>query len=195
MKIKNNRGLTLIELMVTIAVVAIIALIAPPMLANMLNTNRSIAHYNQVAGTLALARSESIKRGMIISICGSSDGATCDTSDWEDGWLVFADVDRDGVFDAGDTKLRIVAALQDDYTLRLSNSDVASTLQYRADGALRDRDSDGFDRGTFTICDKSGSATKAKALNINILGRASKAQDTDTNDIVEDILGADVACP
>lgn len=197
MKIKNNHGLTLIELLVTIAVVAILALLGPPMLANMLDTNRSIAHYNKVAGTLALARSESIKRGVIISVCGSTDGATCDTSDWEDGWIVFTDIDKDGVVDTadGDTILRIADGLQDGYTLRLSNSDDATTLQFRGDGALRDRGNDGFDRGTFTICEKTGTTTKAKALNINILGRATKARDTDTDKTVEDIAGTDVTCP
>ena len=55
MNMKNNRGLTLIELLVTMAVVVIVAVIAPPMLANMLDSNRSIAHYNKLAGSLALA--------------------------------------------------------------------------------------------------------------------------------------------
>jgi type IV fimbrial biogenesis protein FimT len=196
MNMKNHRGLTLIELLVTVAVVAILAMIGPPMLASMLDSNRSIAHYNQLAGSLALARSESIKRGVVVSVCGSSDdGDSCNTANWESGWLVFADVNKDGVVDAGDTKLRIVAGLQDDYTLRLSNSDLATTLQYRTDGALRDRGNDGFDRGTFTICDKSGDATKARAINLNILGRPSKARDTNSSNTVEDITGADVTCP
>ncbi len=192
---KNNRGLTLIELLVTVAVVVIIAVLAPPMLANMLDSNRSIAHYNKLAGSLALARSESIRRGAIISICGSSDGASCNTANWETGWLVFADTNKDGTVDGGESILHIVAALQDNYTLRLSNSDQITTLQYRADGALRDRDGDGFDRGTFTICDAAANITKAKALNLNITGRPSKARDTNSSDTVEDITGTDVTCP
>ena len=104
---KNNRGLTLIELLVTVAVVVIIAVLAPPMLANMLDSNRSIAHYNKLAGSLALARSESIRRGAIISICGSSDGASCNTANWETGWLVFADTNKDGTVDSGESKSQL----------------------------------------------------------------------------------------
>lgn len=199
MNTQNNRGLTLIELLVTVAVVAIVAVVAPPMLANMLDSNRNVAHYNQLAGTLALARSEAIKRGIVVSVCGSSNGTSCNTPNWESGWLVFTDIDRDGAVDAGDgdTILRIAEALQDGYTLRLSNADLATTLQYRTDGTLRDRDNDGSDRGTFTICDRSADVTKARAVNLNILGRPSKAKDTDTtsDNTVNDITGVDVTCP
>ncbi len=192
---KNNSGLTLVELLVTVAVVAILAIIAPPMLANILDSNRSIAQYNQLAGSLALARSEAIKRGVVISVCGSSDGATCDTANWESGWLVFTDIDRDGVVDGGETILRIGNGLSSGYTLRLTNADFNTYVSYRGDGALRDRNNDGFDRGTFTICDQSADTKKARAINLNLLGRPSKAKDTDSSDTVEDITGTDVTCP
>lgn len=194
---KKYSGFTLIELLVTLAVIAILVLVGTPMVASILGSNKTVANYNKVAGSLALARSEAIKRGATISICGSTDGATCDTSNWEDGWIVFVDFDKNLAVDAGDgdTILRIGEALGDGYTLRLSQSDVATSLQYRTDGTLRDRDADGFDSGTFTLCDKDGTVTKARAINVNIIGRPGKATDTNSNNTVEDITGADVTCP
>lgn len=197
---KNNYGFTLIELIVTLAVVSIVLLTGIPMLNQMTTSNRLVTQINNIAGSLAVARNESIKRGQSITLCGSTDGATCNTSNWESGWIVFTDADNNAVLNStSETMLKIVGQFSGGSTLRLSGSDSASILRYRSNGALRDQDGDATrtDKGTFTLCEQAATTTTARAINLNPLGRVSRAEDTDTtkDNIVNDINGANVTCP
>lgn len=89
---REQRGFTLIELMVTIAVLAIVVSIAGPSFTSMINNNRSAAVGEELAGAFNYARSEAVKRGDRVSICASSDGATCSAAGtWSQGWIVFTD--------------------------------------------------------------------------------------------------------
>lgn len=197
---KNNHGFTLIELIVTLAVVSILLLTGIPMLNQMTTSNRLVTQINSIAGSLSVARSESIKRAESITLCGSTDGATCDTSNWESGWIVFTDADNNAVLNStSETMLKIVAPFNGGSTLRLSESDSTNIMRYKSDGSLRDQNADATrtDKGTFTLCEQSASTTTAKAINVNALGRVSRAEDTDTtkDSIVNDINGANVTCP
>lgn len=196
---KKNHGFTLIELIVTLAVVSILLVTGIPMLNQMTASNRLVTQINNIAGSLAVARSESIKRGGSITLCGSTDGGTCDTSNWESGWIVFSDANNNAVLDsATEAMLKIVGPFTGGSTLRLSQSDSASIIRYRSDGSLRDQDADASrtDRGTFTLCPSDLSITKAKAININALGRVSRAEGaTATEKPVHDITGVDITCP
>lgn len=73
------RGFTLVELMVTIAVAAILITIAVPGFQALVQNNRATTLANQLTTAINLARSEAIRRGEIVSVC---------TVDWEDGWWV-----------------------------------------------------------------------------------------------------------
>jgi type IV fimbrial biogenesis protein FimT len=85
-------GFTLIELMVTLAVAAIVLSIALPSFnASMLN-NKSNALGEDFNTALNYARSEAIKRSARVSICSSDDGINClGAADWKKGWMVFLD--------------------------------------------------------------------------------------------------------
>lgn len=196
---KKNNGFTLIELMVALTVFAILVAVGIPQINQLTNKNRMVSEINYIAGSLALARSESVRRGRIVTLCGSTDSATCDTTSWESGWIVFMDVNKDTTVDAGDgdTILKIGDALTAGNTLRLLKSDNAGILQFKPDGTLRDSSNDGFDDGTFVLCENTKTTTEAKAVNVNRLGRASRAEDTDTtaDNIVNDVDGVDITCP
>lgn len=87
---KRARGFTLIELMVTVAVVAIVLGIAVPSFQKQILNNKSITLGDEFAQALNYARSEAVKTKKRVSICASSDGATC-TGNWTDGFIVFRD--------------------------------------------------------------------------------------------------------
>jgi type IV fimbrial biogenesis protein FimT len=98
-------GFSLIELMVTIAVAAVLLAIGLPSFQSSLRSNRTATATNELLSSLALARSEGIRSTHSGGVCPSSDGNTCGT-DWAKGWLVFADQNSNGALDAGETVLR-----------------------------------------------------------------------------------------
>ena len=85
-----QRGVTLIELMVTVAVLAILLGIGVPSFRSFIQNARATTQANEFLTALNLARSESLKRARPISVCGTTDNQSCNGS-WDDGLLVFRD--------------------------------------------------------------------------------------------------------
>lgn len=84
-------GLTLVELMVTLAIFAVLVGVAAPSFNSLMLGPRLGSWANEMSASATLARSEAIKRNGTVTLCASSDGAACATSgDWEQGWIVTA---------------------------------------------------------------------------------------------------------
>jgi len=103
----RSSGFTLVELMVTLSVAAIMIALAAPSFASIFNSNRLAGTANELLATLQSARIEAVRRNLRTVVCRSDDGATCNTAsgNWG-GWISFVDTDRSGVFNAGDVLLR-----------------------------------------------------------------------------------------
>jgi type IV fimbrial biogenesis protein FimT len=86
----NARGFTLLELMVTIGVAGVLLTLGVPSFVDVVRNNRAATNVNELVTAFSIARSESIRRGWNVSVCRSSDGATCGAT-WSDGWIVFRD--------------------------------------------------------------------------------------------------------
>jgi type IV fimbrial biogenesis protein FimT len=113
MSLRPSKGFTLVELMTTVAVVAILSTIAYPSFQGILRSNRMAATSNQLIGALSLARSEAVMNTRGAGVCASTVGTSCDGSAWTQGWMVWSDPNRSGTFDSGDTVLRFTEGRTD----------------------------------------------------------------------------------
>ena len=181
------RGFSLIELMVTIAVAAILLGIAAPSFQDLVIRNRLATNANQLVTALNLARSEAIKRGTTVSVCKSANGSSCGGSgvNWESGWIVFVNNDDDSpaVVDPGEPILRVFPGIAAGYTLR-PNTNFTNFLTYRADGTSNQW-------GRFVLC-HNNTLNGSRAIFINSMGRPRLAGDSNSNGIPEDESGTDI---
>jgi len=198
---KNNRGFTLIELLITVAVLVVMLVLGVPEYRRMTENNRQVAAINTMVGDLNLARTEAVKRGRAVTLCGSTDGATCNTGNWESGWIVFTDADRGADIDVGDVLISRNTSLPAGLTLRTVEFDdlpgftAGGVVQYLPNGQLRDIDGDGDADGTFQLCEATQNNELARVTNVTTLGRIAIGKDTDSNNVREDVEGNDIACP
>ena len=89
---KATRGFTLVELMVTLSVMAVLLAIAVPSFRDTIRRNRVTSASNALLATLNYARSEAIDRGQLVTLCPSADAANCTSggTSWGAGWLVYS---------------------------------------------------------------------------------------------------------
>ena len=101
-KNRKNSGFTLIEMIVTVAIVAIFASIAVPSFSQLIQRNKETTTTNELISSLVLARSEALKRSRNVMVCSSNNQSTCNGgTDFASGWIVYADCDDNNALTAG----------------------------------------------------------------------------------------------
>lgn len=181
--VNRNAGLTLIELIVTVGIAAILLGVAAPSFTTVIQNTRFTTQIGELNGALLLARSEAIKRRAAVTVCQSTNGTACGGgTNWETGWIVFLDTNDSATVDAGEIILRVASALDPLYTLRGTSGSLSTFITFRANGAA-------LVSGIFVLC-KNNQLNPSRAVIVNAAGRVTRAPDSNNNGIPEDAGGS-----
>jgi type IV fimbrial biogenesis protein FimT len=143
-----HRGFTLVELMFTIAIAAVLCAISLPSFSNVLSSSKSRNANNTLITSLNLARSTAVSRQGDMVMCPSSDANHCDSTIWwQYGWIVFQDLNRNSKRDAGEPLLT-VSQLQTG--IAIATTAGREHVTYRSEGTSAGTNL------TFTLCDRRG---------------------------------------
>ena len=185
---KHHPGFTLIEMMVVIVIVVILATVVVPSFTSSMEKAKLKTQMGDFVSALDYARSESIKRGARVTMCPSSDQATCGGVgvNWEDGWISFVDTNNDYTLDAGEgPPLSASVALTSGYVLRgTSSTTLPNYVSFTSLGTSEET-------GVLVLC-HDGKISASQAVNINSVGLIQVAPDNNHNGIPEDQDGNDL---
>lgn len=161
---KPSYGLTLVELMITLVVIAIALTVAVPGFSNFIRGNQVTSQANDFLVSLTFARSEAIKRGQPVAVCASSDQASCSgNNDWDAGWIVFTDADGSaGDLDGTDELLRVHEALSGTTLVADGGGD---HVRFLGDGLAGANDD-------FTLTPPGCEGNQRRSIDMSATGRA-----------------------
>jgi type IV fimbrial biogenesis protein FimT len=151
--VKLCRGFTLVELMVTIAVLAIVMSVAIPSFSSLVNNNRLTAQANEILAAVMLARTEAIKQNENMVFCHSSDGVNCSAppaAGWQ-GWLVHGTVE-DVPIASGIVESARLVVLPSANVANAVISGVGNSIRFTPQGLLRSGNTNNPLNGTLRIC-------------------------------------------
>ncbi|MCF6283511.1 MAG: GspH/FimT family pseudopilin [Candidatus Polarisedimenticolaceae bacterium] len=163
---KQQYAFTLVELIVTLAIGAILLTAGMPMISSMLESNRASVRSVELRKALIATQSAATSEKVMVSLCpinSTNDG--CDVGrDWANGWLMFTDPMGAGVFDAGETILHIFQATEGPHSV----TGAPGFIRYRPSG-----DADSGVLATFNIEYPHCTNTQARQVTVSAVGRVS----------------------
>ena len=166
----SGRGFTLLEMLVVLAVTAVLTAVAVPSFSTIIDSFKLSSATNVFLSGLHLARSEAIKRNSRVVLCKTADGATCASAGgWEQGWIVFHDANNNGTRESSETLIQRELPLS--ASLRLTgNQYVARYVSFTPTGGTR-LTGGNFQAGTLTVCRYSPQGGEARQIILNAVGR------------------------
>lgn len=162
----SQPGFTLIELVVTLLIAAILVTISIPTMRTTIQNNRMATLTNDLIADISLARSEALKRARNVGVCMSASGTACDGANWHDGRMVFVDANDSMSFDVNEPILRVREAMPSN---TLTSALAPSPLIFNSRGLPANAGAG----ATFALCDDRG-PTQGRAIVMTPTGQTSR---------------------
>nr|WP_297460471.1 GspH/FimT family pseudopilin [uncultured Halomonas sp.] len=161
MRANKSSGFTLIELIVVVALIAILATWAVPSFSQLMARNALDRQTDRLWQAISAMRLEAAERRTTVHLCPTKDGAVC-SDDWQDKLMLFVDPDGNGTFSesAGDTMIRQYPASNSAITITSNSSNHDGGFSYQPDGFTAEI-------GTFELCHPQLDKSDARQIVIS----------------------------
>jgi type IV fimbrial biogenesis protein FimT len=177
---RYQRGLTMLEIMISIAVLGVILAIGIPSYAHITISSGLTSDTNDLVASMQFARSEAITRGEAVTVCAAN--ATLDAcsggGDWASGWVIL---------DAATNPIRVHPALT-------QNAAVEVNVQNGVGAVVFNRNGFSTNSRTIRLCGPRGDTRRIRGVVVSPDGRIRLAADLNGNNVVEDQDGNDLGC-
>lgn len=196
-----HTGFTLIEMMITLVVLAVLVQVVAPGFQKIIKDNRVKSEVYGLRAALSLARSEAATSRRPVVVCSSVDGTDCNVAadgfDWAKGYIAFVDGG-----DAPDSSYTVPGAteLDGDRLITVNHGEAVEYLEILytniSSNTEVDFNSQGYaigSNGSFKFCDDRGD-TYARGLILSAIGSLRAAIDSGDDEIMEDHNGDNFDC-
>lgn len=161
---RKAKGFTLIELMITLAILGIIVGLAAPAMGDFVVRQRVSSQANELMLALAYARSEAVTRGIDIAVLPATNAGT----GWTDGWCAGPEADMSDCED-GDRLRNFPSAKNVDITSNYLQSGAGVTLFFKRDGTCPNC----TNPLRITSTKLKATGNDARCIDISLLGRTT----------------------
>ena len=162
----TSDGFSLIELLVTVSLVAVVLALGIPSYQSITTSNRMAGEMNALMGDLQVARSEAVKQGSTVTICPTSSAAApyaCSNSgNWSGGWVIFVG----GSSATSSSPLRLQPALGGTDVLQSNSTTVVQAVSFNRNGFSTNT-------GSITLNDVNGTVDRRRCAVIGTAGHIS----------------------
>jgi len=162
----KQAGFSLIEIMVTLVIGAIVVGVGLPQLSNIMKSNRLSTSVNELVFALNITRSEAMKSNSA-SICVSNNQTSCTPGSWDQGWIVFSDLNSNCVLNAGEMVIKASEPLHS--LINVGVSGVGTCFTYGGNGFLMPAGTS----ASFNLCDDRTGSKAGRTITVITSGRPS----------------------
>jgi len=170
---KKHSGFTILELVITVAIVAVLVAFAAPAVFDMVKNNRLRGQAFELVNAINLARGEAAKYKLPTVLCRVANPTAslpqCNTgtaNTWTTGYILFVDADDDAQLDSSETLLRAIEPPSGNQFAIKTNSTCDRNLQINTDGTTNE----GGSVAQFTLCDDRG-GKRGRRIDVLPVGR------------------------
>ena len=172
----KSQGFTILEAMVTVAIIGILSAVATPSFQSYVTSHKTANFSNDLFSDLRSLRQLSISAANNYVVCASSDSTTCladpdESKNWSIGWIAFADLNQNNQRDSATEDILILQSEVTDAQIMYSGGGI---LSFNYQGEISNSQQ-------FSICSNDDNAELGRAVLINKVGRAQKAQPSQLN--------------
>lgn len=165
----RERGLTLLELLITLAILTILITIGLPSFSRQIQSSRLAANTEELRSAIQLARAAAVSRNQRVTLRN--------TGSWESGWRAFVDGNENGLLDNGEPLIFSGGALES-VDISWNDKYAADYVSFIGSGVSR-RVSGALQMATFRVCPSEG--TEGYTLTLSASGRLRSSRVSDCN--------------